>query len=145
MDNEKKTNTSSYKETLFRIQKMNPGQKQQLAMKGTIAERKILIRDSSPEVQMAVVSSSKCTEAEIERIASLPALPDRVLKKIYSNTRWQKSIRIKVACLKNPKLPIPICKKFLTSLGKHHVKKIAKDPSISKRVRDIAQRMAGKA
>lgn len=132
----------SYKDRLHEIQKMNPGQKQQLALKGTIQERKILIRDSNPEVRLAVLNSPKCTEAEVERIASLPSTSEKILSHICSTTRWEKSLRIKLACLKNPKLPLPICKKFLNTIGKHNVKKISKDMSISKRVRDIAQRMS---
>ena len=139
MEDEKKK--SSYKETLLRIQKMNPGQKQQLAMKANISERKILIRDSSQAVQLAVLSSPKTTEAEVERMAALASTSERVLKHIYSTNRWEKSIRIKLACLKNPKLPLPICQKFLTSLNQHHIKKIAKDPTMPKKTKGLALKM----
>ena len=129
----------SYKELQLKILKMNPGQKRILALKGNISERKILIRDSNLDVQIAVLTSPKCTEGEVEKIAALASTHDRVLKHIYSTGRWAKSQRIKLACLKNPKLPMQICRKFLSSLHKHHVTKILKDPTMPKKTKELAQ------
>ena len=130
---EENNNKYSYKDILNKIQKMNPGQKQQLAHKGNITERKILIRDSNHAVQIAVLSSPKCTEAEVERVAALASTAERILKHIYSSPRWEKSTRIKMACLKNPKLPLQICRKFLNNLSSHQMKKISKDPTMPKK------------
>src|SRR5688572_12753717 len=56
---------------LNRIMAMNVAQKMALAMKGSREERAILIRDPNKIVGVAVLSSPKLTESEIESIAKM--------------------------------------------------------------------------
>jgi len=123
---------------------MNPGQKIILAQKGNISERKILANDPSIDVRTALVQSAKVTEAEIERIAALPGTPEIVLKTIYSSARWQKSLRVRIACLKNPKLPAAIARKLLARFSKQQLKNIVKDPVIPMATKEAAKRIVSK-
>lgn len=131
----------TYKEILQNIQRMNPAQKKRLALKGNITERKILINDPSLEVKIAVIQSPKCTEGEIERIAGAASTPEVVLKTICSSAKWLKSGRIKLACLKNPRLPISTANKFLRAIDKHQLRKISKQHIFPKNIRDLASKI----
>ena len=129
------------KELVLALKKMNIGQKKVLALKGNVAMRKMLLRDPSVEVQLAVINSPKTTESEIERHAGLASTAEIVLKTISNNSRWMKSYRIKHALAKNPKTPIGIASRCLRSLTKHDVKKISTDPNVRKPLAQTAQRM----
>ena len=130
----------SYKETLTRIQRLSPAQKAILAQRGNITERKILATDRSIDVLLALVNSAKVTEVEIERIAALSATPEVVLRSVYASERWQKSYRVRLACLKHPRLPIPILRKILISCSRQQLKAILKDPAIPFNTKEAAKR-----
>ncbi|MCB0331327.1 MAG: hypothetical protein KDD70_16770 [Bdellovibrionales bacterium] len=131
----------NYRETLLRIQKMNPGQKVTLAQKGNAVERKILAQSGSVEILLALVNGPKVTEQEIERISGLAGTPEVVLKTIYSSSRWIRSHRIRLACLKNPRLPPSMTRKILMGLSKQQLQNLTKDPVMPAASREAAKRL----
>ena len=63
-----------------------------------------------------------------------------VLKKILSSPRWQKSQRVRIACLKNPRLPLSFVRKLLQRCDKHQLRRITKSAVVSKKIRPILQK-----
>lgn len=131
----------SYKDLLLAIAKMNAGQKQILALKGSPSVRKVLLRDPNLEVQLAIVNSPKASEAEIEQVAGHASTAEVVLKAIASDGRWTKSYRVRLALAKNPKTPAGMATKCLMGLTAHDLKKLAIDPGVKKVIAQAAQRM----
>ena len=131
----------SARELMLAVAKMNVGQKQLLALKGSSAVRRILLRDPNIEVQLAVVNSPKTSEGEIELLAGLPASAEILLKTIFSDARWSKSYRIKLALAKNPKTPASIATRCLRGLTDHDLRKISVDPYARKTIAQAAQRL----
>ena len=76
--------------TLQRIAAMNVAQRVGLAMKGSREERAILIRDSNKIVSVAVLSSPKMTESEIESIAKMSSISEEILRLIANSRAWTK-------------------------------------------------------
>lgn len=129
------------KELILAITKMNVGQKQQLALKGNGAARKILLRDPNIDVQLAIVKSPKTSEGEIEQMAGMAASAEAVLKAVFADARWSKSYRIKLALAKNPKTPTSIANRCLIGLTTHDLKRLSVDPNTKKIVAQAAIRM----
>ncbi len=129
------------RELILTIKKMNIGQKKLLAIKGSAAIRKILLRDPNFEIQLAIVNGPKTNESEVEQLAKLPSTSEIVLKTISSSTRWMKSYRIKKSLVTNPKTPIGIANRRLRDLTTHDIKKISQDPHLRKPLTRAAQQM----
>ena len=68
--------------TLQKIAALNVAQRMALAMKGSREDRAILIRDPNKIVGVAVLSSPKITEAEVENIAKMASVPEEILRMI---------------------------------------------------------------
>lgn len=128
-----------YRDTLLRIQKLNPAQKILLAQRVGLVERKILARDLSAEVLMALVSSPNVTEPEIERIVGAAATPEAVLESVYASARWGKSARVRHACLKNSRLPAAICRQIIAGCSNQQLASLAKDPVMPRFTQDTAR------
>ena len=131
----------SSKELILAIKKMNPGQKRLLAAKGNAAVRKILLRDPNFEIQLAIVSSPKTTEGEVEQLAGLASTTEIVLKTIATDGRWMKSYRIKRCLAVHPKTPAGLATRCLRSLTAHDLKKIVQDPNVRRSLVQAAQQM----
>lgn len=125
---------------LDKLAAMNPAQRMSRAMKGTREERAILIRDPNKIVAVAVLSSPKLSEAEVEAIAKMTNVSDEILR-IVGNTRaWMKSYRIMSALTRNPKTPQALALNLLSRLQEKDVKMIVTDRNIPDAVRTAARR-----
>ena len=125
---------------LQRIATMTPSQRVALAMKGNRKERTILIRDPNKIVAIAVLSSPKVTDAEVESIAKMANVSDEVLR-IIGNTRgWVKNYGVVAALSRNPKTPVAISLNLLQRLYEKDVKLLAADRNIPEAVRVAARK-----
>src|SRR5947209_6452468 len=68
-----------------------------LAMKGTREERAILIRDPNKIVAVAVLSSPKLTETEVESIAKMANVSEEILRIIGHTRAWVKNYTVMLA------------------------------------------------
>jgi hypothetical protein len=118
--------------TVFqKIQEMTIADKVKMATMGNKEFRTLFLRDSNKLVSMAAVRSPRITEGEILAIASSKTASDEVLRYIYSNREWTRLYPIKVALVKNSKVPPPIALKFLSTLRDSEVREIARDKNVS--------------
>ncbi len=111
-----------------------------LATRGNREARGLLIRDSNKTVQMAVITSPKITEAEVETVAKMRSLPDEVLRKIARNKEWMKKYTILKALATNPKTPSGIALTLITRLQDFDMKMLLKDKNVSEVVRREAKK-----
>ena len=136
-DAEKVEEESSEPQVLANLPVM---QRVKLAMKGTREQRGQLIRDSNKLVSMAVLSSPKVTETEIEAFAKMANLTEDVLRVIGTNRAWTKNYNVIAGLAKNPKTPPAISMTFLQRLNEKDLKMLTTDRNAPEAVRIAARK-----
>jgi hypothetical protein len=125
--------------TMQRIQAMNVAQRIALAMKGTREERAILIRDPNKVVGVAVLSSPKLSDAEVETIAKMTSVSDEILRIISMTRGWMKNYPVVVALAKNPKTPVGIAMNLLPRLNDKDLRMLSTDRNVAEILRTTAR------
>ena len=115
-----------------------------LAMRGSREQRSQLIRDSNKLVAVAVLSSPKLNESEVENFARMANLTEDVLRIIGSNRAWVKNYNVVSALTKNPKTPTAMAMNFLQRLNERDLKRLATDRNVAEPVRLAARKFASK-
>lgn len=128
------------KTALERIAGMNPAQKLQLAMRGTREARAILVRDANRLVAMAVLSSPKISESEVENIAKMTNVSEDILRTIGHTRAWAKNYAVVSALARNSKTPIAVSLTLLSRLMEKDVKALTTDRNIPDVVRLAARK-----
>lgn len=128
---------------LQKIAAMNPAQRLALAMKGTRAERAILIRDPNKIVAVAVLSSPMTTETEVESIAKMANVSDEILRIIGTTRAWAKNYSVASALTRNPKTPLAVSMNLLSRLHEKDVKLLSADRNVPDVLRLAARRKLG--
>jgi hypothetical protein len=127
-----------------RIMSMNVSEKIKLATKGNKEARGILMRDSNKLVAVAVIRSPRITDGEVLTQAQSKVCLEDVLRVIYSNREWLRKYAIKLALVKNPKVPQGVSMKLMGTLHEHDVKSLAKDKNVPGSVQMIAKKQMEK-
>lgn len=127
-----------------RIMAMNVSEKIKLATKGNKEARGILIRDSNKLVSVAVIRSPRITDGEVLAQAQSKICLDDVLRVIYSNREWLRKYAIKLALVKNPKVPQGVSMRLINTLHEHDVKSLAKDKNVPGSVQMLAKKQMEK-
>jgi hypothetical protein len=125
--------------TLQRIAAMTVAQRVGLAMKGSREERAILIRDPNKLVSIAVLSSPKMSEPEVESIAKMASISEEILRMIANTRGWMKRYGIVVALARNPKTPLAISMNLLSRLTEKDVRAISTDRNVPEVLRITAR------
>ena len=115
-----------------------------LAMRGTREQRSQLIRDSNRLVAVAVLSSPKLNESEVEAFARMANLSEDVLRVIATNRAWVKNYNVVSALTRNPKIPPALAMNFLQRLNERDLKKLATDRNVAEPVRLAARKFVTK-
>ena len=69
---------------------------------------------------------------------------DDVLRVIYSNREWLRKYAIKLALVKNPKVPQGVSMRLMTTLHEHDVKGLSKDKNVPGSVQMLAKKQLEK-
>lgn len=115
-----------------------------LAMRGSREQRSQLIRDSNRLVAVAVLSSPKLTESEVEAFARMANLAEDVLRIIAMNRAWAKNYNVVAALTRNPKTPTALAMGFLQRLNERDLKMLAMDRNVAEPVRLAARKFVTK-
>lgn len=127
-----------------RIMSMNVSEKIKLATKGNKEARGILIRDSNKLVSVAVIRSPRITDGEVLAQAQNKICTDDVLRVIYTNREWLRKYAIKLALVKNPKVPQGVSMRLINTLHEHDIKSLAKDKNVPGSVQMLAKKQIEK-
>lgn len=114
---------------------MTVPEKVQLAMKGDREARMVLIRDSSKQVQEAVIASPKLSDQEIEQIAKMRSISVDVIRAITSKREAMKIYSVVSALVRNPKCPTADAMTLMQRLMDRDLSQISKDKNIPDQVR----------
>jgi hypothetical protein len=127
-----------------RIMKMSIAEKIKLATLGNKEARSILIRESNKLICTAVIRSPRITDGEVLSCAGNKVINEEVLRFIYNHREWTKNYKIKLALLKNPRLPLSVGMKFLNTLRESDVKELARDKNVPAGLQGMAKKMMAK-
>ena len=116
-----------------------------LAMRGTREQRAALVRDPSKMVAVAVISSPKLTESEVEAFSKMTTVSDEVLRIIGTNRAWTRNYSIALALARNPKSPLSIAMQMAPRLTERDMKQIASDRNVPEAVRLVVRKFLIKA
>jgi hypothetical protein len=126
--------------TVQRIAGMSVAERMKLAMKGSREERAVLIRDPNKIVGVAVLSSPKLTETEVESIARMTSISDELLRIIANTRAWMKNYAVVAALTKNPKTPVAVSMNMLARLNDRDLKMLSTDRNVPEILRITARK-----
>jgi hypothetical protein len=113
-----------------RIMRMSVAEKIKLATLGNREARTILLRDANKLVSLAAAQSPRITDGEILGLAHSKTSSADVLRYIYDNREFLKNYSIRVALVRNPKVPLPTALKFLPTLQEKDIKELSRDRNV---------------
>ena len=126
--------------TIQRLAMLTVSEKIKAAMRGSREERSILIRDPNKLVSLAVLSSPKVNDAEIESYAKMANVSEEALRVIGSSRAWIKNYAIVRALAFNPKSPIALSMTLVSRLLEKDLRMIAIDRNIAEPVKILARK-----
>jgi hypothetical protein len=113
-----------------RLALLGVAERMKAAMKGTREERAVLVRDPNKLVSVAVLSSPKLTESEVESFAKMANVSEEVLRTIGMNRAWTKNYGVIAALTRNPKTPLSVSLNMVVRLNDRDLKMIAMDRNL---------------
>ena len=126
---------------VFRIQKMMVPERMRLATRAGKTERRILVRDSSPQVHMSLLANPHLEEAEVLELAKSGRTAGGVLKRIAGDAKWTTSYEIRLALVKNPQTPTPLAVSLLRRLKRPDLGALGKSQYLREAFKSVALRL----
>lgn len=124
-----------------KISKMGVAEKIKLATLGNKEVRGILIKDTNKLVSTAVLKNPRITEGEIVKFSQDRNLPDDIIRLIANDRNWTQNYNVKLNLVLNPKTPVQISIKFLSSLGVKDLGSVAKSKNVPSQIATMARRI----
>ena len=126
--------------TIQRLSLMGVSDKIKAAMRGSREERNILIRDPNKLVSLAVLSSPKVTEPDIESFSKMANVSEDVLRVIGTSRAWTKSYAIVRSLAFNPKSPIAVSMSLVSRLIEKDLRLLSTDRNIAEPVKVLVRK-----
>jgi hypothetical protein len=123
-----------------KIQQKKMSEKIRLALTADKETRSILIQDSNRIIQVAVISNAKITDGEVAAIACSRHIDEEVLRKIAADKEWIRLYSVRLALSTNPKTPVSISRRLVSTLNHKDLKNISRSKSVPTLVANEAQR-----
>ncbi|MBL8922651.1 MAG: hypothetical protein JNJ54_27625 [Myxococcaceae bacterium] len=124
-----------------KVAKMSVSERIKLATKGNKEIRSMLIRDSNKLVAVATIRSPRITDMEVMAQALNKGAHEDVLRVIYTHREWTRKYPVRLALVKNPKVPAQVLMRFLNTLAEADVKALARDKNVSGAIQLMAKKM----
>ncbi len=124
------------------VARMGFSERVKAAVKGSREMRAILIRDPSKVVAMAVLSSPKLTENEVESYARMANVCEEVLRTIAGSRTWVKNYGVVVGLTRNPKTPLALSLNLMSRLNERDLTLLSKDRNVPDPLRVAARQKA---
>jgi len=128
------------KSAMQRLAELSVPQKMARATKGTREERSILVRDPNKLIAVAVLSSPKLTDSEVESIAKMSSVSDEILRIISTNRNWMKNYAVAAALARNPKTPVGISMNLLSRLNDKDLRALSTNRNVPEVLRTSARK-----
>ncbi len=132
------------KTLLQRMSEMTVGQKIALAQKGNKTIRVHLIKDSNKMVATAAIKNPGINEGEIVAVASNRSVCDDVIRIIAQSREWTRNYQVKLALMNNPKTPLGLAIRYLTSIRVSDLKTLSSNKNIPATLATSAKKLLQK-
>jgi hypothetical protein len=126
---------------IFAIKEMNPAERRRLATKADRNQRQVLLRDSSPQVLMGLLSNPRIETKEIIQLIKNPQVSGGILKMIADNRQYTSNYEVQLALVRNVKTPTPIAVRLVEFLRINDLRDMAKGKGVSDDVKTVALRV----
>jgi hypothetical protein len=141
LDPELTTEGAVERDGLFqKLARMTFPERLKAASMGSREVRAILIRDPSKSIAMAVLTSAKVTEQEVESFARMGSVAEDILRAIGKNRTWMKNYGVVVALLKNAKTPVGLSLNLMHRLNDRDLASLSTDRNIPEPLRVAARK-----
>jgi hypothetical protein len=124
-----------------RIQSMTVAERIKLALRGNREARMHLLRDPNRLIRRFVLQNPRLGDEELIAIAKNRSADDELLRIIAANREWSKNYQIRIALVTNPKTPIALALRFISSLGDRDIRALAKSKNVPNAVAAAAKRI----
>ena len=126
---------------IFRIQKMTPPEKARLALRANRTERQILLRETSPQVMMALLNNPHVESDDVLQIVKSPYAPGSILKRVAGDRRWSTSPDIRKAVVRNPQTPSLLARNLLPGLPTSALQALARSSEVREDLKKAALKL----
>lgn len=126
---------------IFRIQQLNTSQKIRLATRAGRTERQILLRDTSPQVHMGLLSNPHVEDSEVLDLVRSNRTAGGTLQRIAKDPKWAINYEIRLALVKHPQTPTPVAVGLLSRLNKRDLGTLGKSSTLRESVKGPALRL----
>ena len=110
----------------FRIKKMNPNERFRLALKANRTERAILLRDTSPQVLVGLLSHPQIETKEVVEILKSSFATAAIMERVAKTRQWMSHPEIPGLIVSSAKTPQPLAIQLLDMLRTPQLQKLAK-------------------
>jgi len=131
-------------DAFLQIAQLNTYERIMRALKGTRADRLILVRDRNVLIVRAVMMSPKLSEAEVEQIAGMRSASEEALRMIAKQRRWLRRYGTVRALAFNPKTPPGIALQLVRTLSTRDLGIMGRDRNVAETVRRVARELRDK-
>jgi len=124
-----------------RIATMNVGERLKLAITGNRDARTILIRDSNRMIQRFVLQNQRITDDEVIAISRNRNAERELIEIISKRKEWISNYQVRLALVTNPKTPVAIAMRYVSSLLQRDLRQLAKSKNVPSAVNALAKRL----
>jgi hypothetical protein len=121
-----------------RLRAMTPPQRILLAPKADRATRALLLQDTDQQVLFALLKNPRLSVEEVVRAAKSSALSVPAADFILRTNAWSANPDVRIALIRNPKLPVPIALRILPTLPESEVRALARGAATSMPLKQAA-------
>ncbi len=126
---------------LFKIKNMNPNERFILATKASRTERQILLRDTSPQVLLGLLSHPRLETKEVLALVKSNHATGAMMDRVAGNRKWMSNPEVQLAIVKSTKTSPPLAIKLLETLRVPDLRQMAKSSAVREQVRRAALRV----
>jgi hypothetical protein len=130
------------KSPIIDFTKLKLYEKIRLATLGNAFCRQTLLRDANRMVAMAAIRSPGITDTEVVRAAANRAVSEDVIRYIANSREYTKMYPVKLNLVQNPKCPLAVSLKLLSTLHLEDLKGLAKSRNIPSALATAARKLA---
>ncbi len=123
------------------IMRMKSGERLKLALRGNKEARLILLRDGNKLIQRFVLKNPRITDEEVIQIARNRQSDADLLRELAEHKYHSRHLLVRQALVTNPKSPIAIALRFITSLSDRELVHISKSRNVSATIVSSARRI----
>ena len=120
---------------------MGIGEKIKLALRGNRDARAILIRDAQKLIRRFVLQNPRLTDTEVVAVARNRSADEELIRIIADRREWMRNYQIRLALATNPKTPLVLALKQLTTLTDGDLRLLTKSKNVSATVASQARRI----